>query len=340
MENPVGNRQARVRVRSPTRGRRLMRSAGLGRGAPRELNRTTQVGRGGGSAAHPYGPRIFVLQPQEQEPGAMPHFLQPSANAVDWHAPAAASAPLRKENEALAGLPSAVLVALEQFIADRRFGDGAVIWEPGQAVDQIYFPRSGVISIRVPTHPGHAVEVAAIAREGAAGFQDRAGPLSAISQGVAQIGGEFACISKQHFTALAREHAELRWLERVCLDWLLVQARQIAACNTAHSADARFCRWLIRMSDAIADEAIPATQEAIAETLGLRRTTATLIAQRLQAAEAISYRRGRIIIRDRAALEAAACTCCVILGRRNWPSELLRNEVPPQGADGVVARQG
>jgi CRP-like cAMP-binding protein len=111
----------------------------------------------------------------------------------------------------------------------------------------------------------------------------------------------------------------------VCNSWLLLQAQQIAACNAVHSADARFCRWLARASDVLSSEVIPVTQEAIAQALGIRRTTATLIAQQLQVKGAISYSRGRIVIRDRAALRAGACDCCHALGRARWPSELLRN---------------
>jgi hypothetical protein len=38
----------------------------------------------------------------------------------------------------------------------------------------------------------------------------------------------------------------------------------------------------------------------------------------------ISYRRGKIVILDRTALEAAACNCYGEFRRGNWPSELLR----------------
>jgi hypothetical protein len=43
--------------------------------------------------------------------------------------------------------------------------------------------------------------------------------------------------------------------------------------------------------------------------LAVRRPTVTLIAQGLQNASLISYRRGRIQILDRAGLERQACEC-------------------------------
>jgi CRP-like cAMP-binding protein len=228
------------------------------------------------------------------------------------------------ENAVLAALPAAVLSRLQKHLRWRNFTEGVVLWDVGEAPAQICFPRSGMISIRVPTSNGHGIEVANIGREGAAGFPREHGLMRTITQAVVQGTGQFACIAADHFAQLAREHETLTTLARCCDDWLLLQAQQIAACNTVHAADARFCRWLLRASEAIADDMVCATQEAIAEALGVRRTTATLIARRLQSIGAISYSRGKIAIRDRARLAATACDCHAALGWRSWPAEFMR----------------
>jgi Mn-dependent DtxR family transcriptional regulator len=54
---------------------------------------------------------------------------------------------------------------------------------------------------------------------------------------------------------------------------------------------------------------VPLTQEFLAEMLGVWRTTVTLLAQELQKRGIIKYRRGKIAILDRAALDTAACEC-------------------------------
>jgi CRP-like cAMP-binding protein len=201
--------------------------------------------------------------------------------------------------------------------------EGAVVWSAGRTPEKVYFPRSGMISIRVPTEDSREIEVGTVGHEGAVGLQDR-GLFGATTRAVIEIPGQFSCISKADFTALARESEELRDLASSCDAWLLLQAQQIAACNAVHSADSRFCRWLLRAADATSNDTVLATQEVIAQALGLRRTTATLIAQRLQSAGMISYSRGCITIHDRAGLEAAACRCSDALQSRNWPSEQLR----------------
>ena len=78
------------------------------------------------------------------------------------------------------------------------------------------------------------------------------------------------------------------------------------------------------MSDALGGDFIHVTQEAIAEALGIRRTTANMIAQQLQSNGIISSSRGKIIIRDRAGLRSAACDCYRLLVRNQLPSEWLR----------------
>jgi hypothetical protein len=51
------------------------------------------------------------------------------------------------------------------------------------------------------------------------------------------------------------------------------------------------------------------TQEFLAQMLGVRRTSVSLVANTLQTAGLIRYRRGRIEITDLAGLQAASCEC-------------------------------
>jgi CRP-like cAMP-binding protein len=233
------------------------------------------------------------------------------------------------DNALLAALSPEVALLLQRHFHRRTLTEGIILWDAGEPAEQIYFPHSGMISIRVPTTNGHGIEVATVGQEGAAGFQYESGLNAAITQAVVRVGGQFSCIAKDRFVGAAREFGELGRLAACCNDWLLLQAQQIATCNAVHSANARFCRWLLRASDAIANVNVTATQETIAEALGVRRTTATLIAQRLQQARVISYSRGQIAIRDREGLAAAACDCHAVLAHRNWPSECIRGGAAP-----------
>jgi CRP-like cAMP-binding protein len=90
---------------------------------------------------------------------------------------------------------------------------------------------------------------------------------------------------------------------------LLSQARVIAACNTIHFIEARFCRWLLQCSDRAGSSTVNVTQDFLAEMLGVRRTSVTGVAGKIQISGAINYSRGVINILDRPALEKMSCEC-------------------------------
>jgi CRP-like cAMP-binding protein len=90
---------------------------------------------------------------------------------------------------------------------------------------------------------------------------------------------------------------------------LLQQTQQMVACNALHSLEERMARWLLEVSDRINDTELPVTQEILGQVLGVRRTTVTLIAQKLQQEGRIRYRRGHIAIMNPDALRAIACEC-------------------------------
>src|SRR5207302_10007040 len=76
----------------------------------------------------------------------------------------------------------------------------------------------------------------------------------------------------------------------------LVQAQQSAACNATHTVEARLASWLLRCRDLQSSDDLLLTQEFIAEMLGVRRTSVSVVANTLQQAGFIRYRRGHIHI--------------------------------------------
>jgi CRP-like cAMP-binding protein len=229
-------------------------------------------------------------------------------------------------NMVLSVLSPEAMSLLHTHFREKNCDEGDVLWNAGEYLREVYFPLSGMISVCVPTKNGCEAEVAVIGREGAAGVHDRLGEgLPVFTQARVLVGGRFACVTWRAFAAAARESEELLDVVAVCKEWVLLQAQQMAACNAVHGAPARVSRWLLRVADTLGLEKLPATQESIANALGIRRTTATLIAQELQRKKAISYTRGQIVIVDRNKLEAAACDCYRVLCKSQWASELLRS---------------
>src|SRR5258708_20093485 len=88
-----------------------------------------------------------------------------------------------------------------------------------------------------------------------------------------------------------------------------MQLQHVAACNALHPVESRMARWLLHIHDRIDGNFIPLTQEALSELIGVRRTTVTLVVQKLRASGAVrSARRGLVEI-DRPRLEESASEC-------------------------------
>ena len=90
---------------------------------------------------------------------------------------------------------------------------------------------------------------------------------------------------------------------------ILVQAQQSAACNATHTVEARLARWLLRSRDLQGSDDLLLTQEFIAEMMGVRRTSVSVVANTLQQAGFLRYSRGHIRILNLEGLRETACEC-------------------------------
>jgi CRP-like cAMP-binding protein len=219
-----------------------------------------------------------------------------------------------RDNRLLAALPPDTLALLDRDLRQVSLQQGAVLLEPGDQVEDIYFPQTGLISVLVVVGGnGGAIETATVGREGAVGLHGGLGGRRSFTRATTQIGGRFSTIRAGRFEHIANGSAPVRDLILRYTEVLLAEAQQIAACNAMHEAKARLCRWLLQCADRTGRDELSLTQEYLAQMLGVRRTTVTLLAQSLQVRGLITYRRGRIMLRDRKGIEACACECYDIM---------------------------
>ena len=216
-------------------------------------------------------------------------------------------------NRLLAALPSETLSVLMREMKQVSLVQGQVMFEPGAPLDTIYFPQSGLISLMIVTRNGATVEAATVGQEGAVGLHGALGKRHSFTRATAQIGGRFSVIGAARFEQLVNGHAPVRDLISRYTEMLWAEAQQTAACNAVHDAGSRLSRWLLQTSDRIGSNELPLTQDYLAQMLGVRRTTITLLAQSMQVRGLIRYKRAHIVIINRAGLEACACECYHLL---------------------------
>ena len=96
----------------------------------------------------------------------------------------------------------------------------------------------------------------------------------------------------------------------------LEQMMVSAACSGAHSAKERLARWLLMMRDRSDDDALPVTQNLLAEMLAVHRLTISIAARELEDADLIERGRRQVRILDRKGLMRASCECYEIARTR------------------------
>ena len=202
-----------------------------------------------------------------------------------------------------------------------------LLYKAAEPATFVFFVTSGVASIVTSMPDGGAAEVSMIGNEGLTGSIHLLGPSLAPTDCMVQLPGTAIRVPLSDMQSLIRSSEEIRTrlLEFVQQQNLMLS--QIAGCNRLHSAEERLSRWLLMAFDRVKTESLDFTQEFLADLLGARRTTVTLVAGILQRSGLIEYGRGHLRIIDRARLEAAACSCYPILRQLHF--DLYRTSVPP-----------
>lgn len=220
-----------------------------------------------------------------------------------------AKTPALTANKLLAALPHDDFTRLQGHFTSAPLRQNITLFDVADEVDQVTFPLSGMISLLVVLNNGDAVETATVGREGVVGAMAGLGLHRSRIRAVVQLSGVFARMPAPQFMKITASSKAIYDLSVGYNEVLLAQARITAACNISHHVEARFCRWLLQSRDRAESDTVPLTQEFLSEMLGVRRTSVTEVAIKVQDAGAINYSRGIIKILDLAKLKQLSCEC-------------------------------
>src|SRR5215208_6060669 len=212
-------------------------------------------------------------------------------------------------NHLLNILPQNIFAALQSHLKEVKLVFGDVVAEPDQQVSRVYFPHTGVVSLVIEMESGNMIETAMVGRDGAVNATSALDGKVSFQKGIVQVAGAASVIGSDALRSIANEFEPFRSVLIRHEQVLLAQAQQSAGCNASHSVEARMCRWLLRIRDLTHSNDLKLTQEFLAQMLGVRRTSVSLVAGTLQKAGLINYRRGNIHLVDIEQLEQSACEC-------------------------------
>jgi CRP-like cAMP-binding protein len=224
-------------------------------------------------------------------------------------------------NKLLASLPDREFELLRPELEPVRLDLGQILYEPGQQMQHAYFPTDAVVSLYYVTRNGAAAASADVGNEGVVGVTLCLGGDSTSSSAVVLSAGRAWRLERRALTRAFETPGLLQGLLLRYTQALITQVAQTAVCNRHHSVEQQLSRWLLQTLDRAQSPDLVMTQELVANMLGVRRETVTETAGKLQQRGYIRYRRGHILVTDRAGLESCACECYVVV--KNEQDRLL-----------------
>ncbi|HEX4539193.1 MAG TPA: Crp/Fnr family transcriptional regulator [Acidimicrobiales bacterium] len=218
-------------------------------------------------------------------------------------------------NRLLDSLPATDKAELAPHLEQVRLELKELLCEPGKRIDSVYFPLTAVASLLNLVEGTSGVEIATVGNEGLVGLSvswgiDTVNPREFVQ---CQVPGDALVMDEPTFATKVAAGGELTWLVHRYTQAFVSQIGQQVACNGLHSIEERCARWMLLTHDRVGSNEFPLTQEFLAQMLGVRRPSVTVVAGILQQAGFIRFHRGRITITDRRGLENASCECYRVL---------------------------
>ncbi len=218
-------------------------------------------------------------------------------------------------NRLLNALPRKDQDRLRPLLKQVSVGIRETVYEADEPIHYVYFPLVGVFSLVITMGDGGTIEVGTIGNEGFVGTPVFLGAEKSPTMAFCQVPGEALRMGADDFRGEVRRGGPLHDLMQRHTQAMMNQISQTVACNHLHSVQERMCRWLLMTHDRVEGDEFVLTQEFLAQMLGVRRPSVSVVAGLLQQAGLIRYHRGRMTILKREGLEEGACECYRVVKR-------------------------
>jgi CRP-like cAMP-binding protein len=227
---------------------------------------------------------------------------------------------IRHRNWLLSAIGDAELADFAARISRVDLRKGDELQMPSDRVEFVYFPDGALIGVTSETLAGESVVTGLIGFDGALGVFEACGSRKAHARGIVLVGGGAWRMRAADYRALYDASSDLRTAVHKHVEVLLAESRQSVACNALHAVEARLSRALLESADKCEGaDLVALTQEALAQMLGVQRTTVAVSISSLQKQGCLRSGRG-VVELNRDEIEKCACSCREIL-------QLLRVEI-------------
>jgi CRP-like cAMP-binding protein len=212
-------------------------------------------------------------------------------------------------NQLLAALPGTEYKRLLPHLESFRLSFMDTLYESGDAIEHVYFPNNGLISLLVVMEDETPREIGLIGNEGMLGIAVAQGRRTTPTRALIQMPGSAMRMKAAALRDELKRGGALQKVLQAYAHALFTQVSQSAACVSSHAVNQRLSRWLVMTHDRAAGDKFEMKHEFMAMMLGVTRSVVTRAAGLLQQEKMIRYTRGQVTILDRRRLEATACEC-------------------------------
>jgi CRP-like cAMP-binding protein len=181
-----------------------------------------------------------------------------------------------------------------------------VLAELDAPIEHVYFPESGIGSVIAVSPEGNKVEAGLFGRDGFSPVQSLVGSSAHGQEIVMQVSGRGHRIDIGIFQRAMDANPALANLLMRYAQTLATQVSFTGLSNAVHHVDERLARWILMCHDRVDGDEIDLTHDYISIMLAVRRPSVTTSLHVLEGNGLIRSSRGKVIVRNRAALEEFA----------------------------------
>ena len=219
-------------------------------------------------------------------------------------------------NRLWAAMAAADKAALRPHMTLRHLPQGDVVTRTGEEVKVVYLPVTTDLANVIRFEDERSGMATNVGREGVTGLAAFMADEPCGWDVEVQIAGDAWALPADPLRRRVLESPELLELLMRLTHNNQVEAAQTAVCNAVHTVTPRLARWLLTIQDRTGHDAFQLTQDDLATTMSVRRTTVNASWQELGRLGGIKASRGMVRIASRDVLEGAACECYGALRRR------------------------
>jgi CRP-like cAMP-binding protein len=170
--------------------------------------------------------------------------------------------------EFIATLSSSDADLLRSHVKPLHVPQGTFLYKAEDAIERVYFPQTGVISLVVGLTSGQFVEAGMLGRNGVIGAGAPLDGAIALNSAIVQVESSGLAADTAVMKRLVRESETLR-ISLVRHEQVVsAHTQQVAACNALHELEERLSRWLLQTRDLLKSDTLPLTQEFLSQMLG------------------------------------------------------------------------